>query len=127
MGVDENLALSVQSEPRHLAEEDGVVAVADRDQVVLPHGVVSTALALELELHGEAESLLHLDAVLAAAGWLGEVGGGVAGAGDGPTDAVDLHQGQVDGGLLATSTGLILYINTFLLVSFSRRATIFTG
>ena len=83
-----------------------MVRITDRDQVVLPHGVVSTALALELELHGEAESLLHLDAVLAAAGWLGEVGGGVAGAGDGPTGAVDRDQGDVDGRLLAASTGL---------------------
>ena len=103
MGVDENLALSVQSEPLHLAEEDGVVAVADRDQVVLPGGVVPTALGLELELHGEAEAVLHLDVVLAAACWLGEERDG---AGDQTTGPVDWDQGQVYRRLLAARTAL---------------------
>ena len=71
-GVDENLALSVETEPVLLAEEDRVVAITDRDQVVLPVRVVTTALGLELELHGEAESLRHLHGLLAAPGWLGE-------------------------------------------------------
>ena len=87
--VEEDLPLSVETEPCCLVEEDGVVAITDRDQIVLPGGVVSTALGLELQLHGEVESLRHLHVVLGAAGWLGEVGGGVAGAGELPAGTVD--------------------------------------
>ena len=98
VGVDENLPFIVELEALRLVEEYRVVAITDRDQIEW--------IGLELELHGEAESLLHLDAVLAAAGWLGEVGGGVAGAGDGPTGAVDHRVEDVDGRLLAASTAL---------------------
>ena len=108
VGVEENLSHAVQTEARCLVEENRVVGVTDRQQIVLPAGVVSTALALELELHGQAEALLHLDVVHGAADWLGEVGGGVAGAGDDPTGGVDRDQGQVDGRLLAGSTGLTI-------------------
>ena len=87
--VEENLPLRTEPEPGCLVEEDGVVAIAHRDQIVLPDGVGSAALGLELELHGEAESLLHPEVVLAAAGRLGEVGGGVAGAGHHPAGTVD--------------------------------------
>ena len=89
VGVEENLAHSVQPEPLRLAEEDRVVGITDRDQVVLPGGVVGTALGLELELHGEAEALLHLHVVLGAADRLGEVSCRVAGAGDDTTGGVD--------------------------------------
>ena len=106
VGVEEDLSLAVQTEPGCLVEEDGVVAITDGDQVVLPGGVVSTALGLELELHGQVKALRHLDVGVGAAGWLRVVGGGVAGAGDDPTLAVDRHQGDVDGRLLAASTGL---------------------
>ena len=105
VGVDENLALSVQSEPLHLAEEDGVVAVSERDHVVLPGGVVGTALGDELELHGEAEALGHLEVVLAAADWLGVEG---AGAGEVGPGSVDWQKGQVYGRLVAASTALQL-------------------
>ena len=66
MGVDENLALGVEPEPLRLVEEYRVVAITDRDHIEW--------IGLELELHGEAEALLHLHVVLAAAGWLGEEG-----------------------------------------------------
>ena len=106
MGVEENLAHGVQPEPILLAEEDRVVAVTDSDQVVLPGGVVGTALGLELELHGEAEALLHLHVVLGAADRLGEVSCRVVRAGDDTTGGVDRDQGDVDGRLLGTGTGL---------------------
>ena len=104
--VEENLPLRVEAEACCLVEEDGVVAVTDRDQVVLPGGVVSTALGLELELHGHGEALRYVEVALAAACRLAEVGGGVAGTGDHPAGTVDGHHGQVDGRLLATGTGL---------------------
>ena len=103
VGVDEDLSLSVQPEPLFLAEEDRLVAITDRDQIILPVGVILTALGLELELHGEAEALLHLHVVLSTAGWLG---------GEGVRTVVDTcgpvywHQGEVYRRLLAASTAL---------------------
>ena len=100
VGVEENLAHGVQPEPVLLAEEDRVVAVTDRDHVVLPGGVVGTALGLELELHGEAEPLLHHHVVLTAAGWLGEW------TGEKTSSPVYGYQGNVDRRLLTASTAL---------------------